>query len=479
MSAASAARRTAPDLDVIVCEAGGFAAYGMCGIPYFLGGTVPRAENLLAYPPEEFRDNRGIDLRLHTRVEAIDADARQVHLSGPGGNGSRHHEASRPYALSYDVLVVATGADPVRPPVPGLGHPRVFTIRSLDEAIELRRLLDSGTVRHAIVVGAGYIGLETAEALACAGVEVEVIEALPRVLGNVDEPIADLAQAELERHTTLRLGARLDAVRAGPPGEPAQGGPLPGEQARGPLTAVVDGTEIGTDLVVIATGVRPASDLLIRAGAEHLPDRSVVVDAGLRTSLPGVFAAGDAVALPHLVLGRPAWVPLGPAANKTGRVAGTVAAGGTASFAGVVGTAVVKVFDLEVARTGLGLDEARAAGLAAEATDVVSRSRAKYYPGGSPLHVRLVHAPDGRLLGGQLAGREGAAKRIDVLATALHAGLTVADLADLDLSYAPPFAPVYDPVLTAAIKAAQAPGPARPAAGHAGHSAVQAPGGSR
>jgi NADPH-dependent 2,4-dienoyl-CoA reductase/sulfur reductase-like enzyme len=210
-----------------------------------------------------------------------------------------------------------------------------------------------------------------------------------------------------------------------------------------------------TDLVVIATGIRPATDLLIRAGARHLADRSVVVDASMRTSLPDVFAVGDCVALPHLVLGGPAWVPLGPAANKTGRVAGTVAAGGSASFGGVVGTAVVKVFDLEVARTGLGLAEAKAAGLDAVATDVVSRSRAKYYPGSSPLHVRLVHTPGGRLLGGQLAGREGAAKRIDVLATALHAGLTVADVAGLDLSYAPPFAPVYDPVLTAAIKAAQ------------------------
>jgi NADPH-dependent 2,4-dienoyl-CoA reductase/sulfur reductase-like enzyme len=431
MSAASAARRVAPDLEVVVCETGGFAAYGMCGIPYFLAGTVPRAESLLAYPPGEFRGRRGIDLRLHTRVDDLDADGRQVRISGGGSTGP----------LGYDALVVATGADPVRPPVPGLDRPGVFTIRSLDEAIELRRFLDSGAVRRAIVVGAGYIGLETAEALVCAGVEVEVVEALPRVLGTVDEPIAELAREELERHSRLRLGARLDAVRAGVAG-------------RG-LIAVVDGAEISTDLLVIATGVRPATQLLIRAGARHLPDRSVVVDAGMRTSLPDVFAAGDCVALPHLVLGRPAWVPLGPAANKTGRVAGTVAAGGAASFAGVVGTAVVKVFDLEVARTGLGLAEARAAGLSAVATDVVSRSRAKYYPGSSPLHVRLVHQPDGRLLGGQLAGREGAAKRVDVLATALHAGLTVADLAALDLSYAPPFAPVYDPVLTAAAKAAR------------------------
>ena len=427
MSAASAARRVAPRLSVVVCEAGGFAAYGMCGIPYFLGGVVARPEDLLAYPPSEFRDQRGIDLRLHTRVSAIDPAAHQVRITGEGGGGP----------LSYDSLVVASGAGPVRPPVPGLDGPRVFTIRSLDEAIGLRRLLDGGTVRRAIVVGAGYIGLEAAEALARAGAEVVVLEALPRVLGNVDEPIAAVVQAELERHTRVRLGTQLDEVRDGGQG----------------LTAVAGGEEIRTDLVVVATGVRPTTELLIQAGAEHLPDRSVLVDAQLRTSLPDVFAAGDCVALEHLVLGRPAWVPLGPAANKTGRVAGTVAAGGSASFGGVVGTAVVKVFDLEVARTGLTVAEAEAAGLAAEATDVVSRSRAKYYPGTQPLHVRLVYAPDGRLLGGQLAGREGAAKRIDVLATALHAGLGVADIAGLDLSYAPPFAPVYDPVLTAAIRA--------------------------
>ena len=439
MSAASAARRVDPGLDVVVCEAGGFAAYGMCGIPYYLGGTVPEPENLLAYPPSTFREKRGIDLRLHTRVTGIDPAARRVRLAA-GNGAAQAPPVATGGSLAYDALVVTTGADPVRPPVPGLDEHRVFTIRSLDEAIGLRRLLASGTVRHAVVVGAGYVGLETAEALVCAGVDVDVVEALPGVLGTVDAPVAALAQAEVERHATLRLGSRLEAVD--------KGGSLAGG-----LTAVVDGEEIPADLVVIAVGVRPATDLLIQAGAGHLPDGSVVVDAEMRTSLPDVFAAGDAVALPHLVLGRPAWVPLGPAANKTGRVAGTVAAGGTASFRGVVGTAVVKVFGLEVARTGLGLAEAQAAGLDAVATDEVSRSRAKYYPGSSPLHVRLVHTREGRLLGGQLAGREGAAKRVDVLATALHAGFTVDDLAELDLSYAPPFAPVYDPVLAAAIKA--------------------------
>jgi NADPH-dependent 2,4-dienoyl-CoA reductase/sulfur reductase-like enzyme len=463
MSAASAARRADPDLDVVVCEAGGFAAYGMCGIPYYLGGMVAEPENLLAYPPATFREKRHIDLRLHTRVTGIDPGTRQVHLAA-GQRGAPSLESPSPESLAlesldYDALVVASGANPVRPPVPGLDERRVFTIRSLDEAIELRQLLDSGTVRHAVVVGAGYIGLETAEALVSAGLDVDVVEALPRVLATVDEPVAALVQAELERHTRLHLSARLNAVRAQDSArlEAVDGAAGRNGAAGRGLIAVVDGTEIATDLVVIAVGVRPATDLLIEAGAGHLPDRSVVVDEEMRTSLPDVYAAGDAVALPHLVLGRPAWVPLGPAANKTGRVAGTVAAGGSASFKGIVGTVAVKVFDLEVASTGLGLAEARAAGLDAVATDEVSRSRAKYYPGSSPLHVRLVHTREGRLLGGQFAGREGAAKRVDVLATALYAGLTVADLAALDLSYAPPFAPVYDPVLAAAIKAARAP----------------------
>ena len=209
------------------------------------------------------------------------------------------------------------------------------------------------------------------------------------------------------------------------------------------------------DVVVLATGVRPATTVAAAAGAYTGPAGALLVDDEMRTSLPGIWAAGDCIAPYHRVLGRPAYVPLGPAANRTGRVAGTVAAGGTASFPGVVGTAVVKVFDLEVARTGLTLAEAEAAGIDAVATDVVHRSRAKYYPGSAPLSVRLVHERSGRLLGAQLVGREGAAKRVDVVAAALHARLTVADLGALDLSYAPPFAPVQDPLLMVAQAAAR------------------------
>jgi NADPH-dependent 2,4-dienoyl-CoA reductase/sulfur reductase-like enzyme len=439
MSAASAARRVDPDREVVVLEVSGYAAYGMCGIPYYLAGLVERAEDLLAYPPAYFRERRGIDLRLHAEATALDPVARVVHYVADG----------RSARISYDRLIVAAGGAPTLPPLPGLGDPQVFTVRTLEDAKALRGLLDAGRVGRALVVGAGYIGLEMAEALTARGVSVVVAEMLPRVMPNLDEPLAALVEEEVRRYgVDLRLGAGLSEVR----------------RRSGTLEAVVGGDVLSVDLVVVAVGVRAAATVAAGAGAETGPGGALLVDDRMRTSLPDVFAAGDCIAPYHLVLRRPAFVPLGPAANKTGRVAGTVAAGGDATFRGIVGTAVVKVFDLGVGRTGLTLAEAEAAGLAATATDVVGKSRAKYYPGSAPVTVRLVHEEGGRLLGAQMVGSDGVAKRIDVAATALQAGFDVDDLAALDLSYAPPYAPVYEPILLAAQSAARRREPAAPAA---------------
>ncbi|MBS4728728.1 FAD-dependent oxidoreductase [Mycobacterium sp. SM1] len=426
MSAASAARRTDPVRDVVVLEAGGYAAYGACGIPYYVGGHVDRAESLLAYPPSFFRDQRGIDLRLHTRVSLIDAERRMVcYRNGP-----------RESRLSYRHLVVAAGGTPIRPPIPGLDDPYAFTVRTLEDAIRLRSLLDAGHVGRALVVGTGYLGLEMTEALTARGVQVTVAEQLPRVMPNLDPEPAALVEDEVRRHgVDLRLGARIDSVR---------------RTANG-LEASVDSAIVRVDAVVVATGVRAESNLAAAAGALTGPGGALLVDDRMRTSLPDVFAAGDCIAPYHRVLGRPAFVPLGPAANKTGRVAGTVAAGGDARFAGILGTAVVKVFDLAVASTGLTLTDAAAEGIAAVATDVMGRSRAKYLPGSAPVWARLVHENGGRLLGAQLIGPgDGVAKRIDAVAVGLQAGLDVEDLKDLDLCYAPPYAPVYEPLLLAA-----------------------------
>jgi len=411
MSAASAARRTDPTLDVVVLEATGNVAYGLCGLPYYLGGVVGAAEELFAYPPDHFTRARGIDVRYHARAGELD----------PIGRWVTYRQEGRTRRLSYSSLVVTSGAAPALLALPGLDDTRVFTIRTLEDAVALRSLLDAGRIGRAVVVGAGYIGLEMAEALWERGCAVTVVELLDRVLPNLDRELAATVEAHVREHVDLRLGTAAAAACDPPP-----------------------------DLVVLSVGVRPAATAVAAAGARTGPAGALLVDERMRTSLDDVWAAGDCAAPLHRVTGSPAYVPLGTTANKTGRVAGTVAAGGDATFEGIVGTAVVKVFDLEVARTGLTLDEARAAGLEAEATDVVHRSRAKYYPGGGPLHVRLVHGVGGRLLGAQLIGSEGAAHRVDVVAAALHAGMTIGDLGRLDLAYAPPYAPVYDPLLIAA-----------------------------
>lgn len=425
MSAASAARRTDPDLEIVVLEAAGFAAWGLCGLPYYLAGLVEHATDLVAYPPRFFREQRHIDLRLHTRVVAVDPDAHSV---------TAQHDGRRS-RLDYGRLVLATGGVAVRPPLPGLDHDRVFTLRMLEDARRLRALLDAGRLGRVLVVGAGYIGLEAAEAFDHRGCDVVVVEALDRVLPNLDADPAALVEAEVRRHVDLRLSTPLGAVSG----------------VHGRLRASVGGRDEAFDAVLLGVGVRPGTHMLAGAGAATASGGGLIVDSEQRTSLPDVFAAGDCVAVHHLVTGRPAFVPLGPAANKMGRVAGTVAAGGQARFPGVVGTAVVKVFDLTVARTGLTLAEAEQAGMAAVATTATHQSRARYYPGAHPTHVRLVHTPEGRLLGCQMVSRDpSAAKRIDVVATALHVGFDVGTLAGLDLSYAPPYAPVYDPVLVAA-----------------------------
>ena len=417
MSAASAARRTDPSLDVVVLEATSYIAYGLCGLPYYLSGVVATADDLFAYPMERFTKDRGIDVRTAAVATELDPDGRWI----------VYRQGERTHRLSYSSLVVTAGASPVHVAVPDIGADRTFAVRTLEEAIALRGLLDAGKVGSALVVGAGYIGLEMAEALVARGCSVTVVERLDQVLPTLDTEVAAVVEEHVRQHVDLRLGTDATA-----PGLPA------------------------VDLAVVSVGVRPCRHARRRRGcATPAPRARCSSTRRCARRCPDVWAAGDCIAPLHRVTGQPAYVPLGTTANKTGRVAGTVAAGGSASFAGIVGTAVVKVFDLEVARTGITLAEARAAGIEAVATDVVHRSRAKYYPGGSALHVRLVHGAGGRLLGAQMVGREGAAQRIDVLATALQTGMTVGDLTALDLAYAPPYSPVYDPILIAAESAAR------------------------
>jgi CoA-dependent NAD(P)H sulfur oxidoreductase len=430
MSAASSARRVDRDLEIVVAEASGYAAWGLCGIPYYIAGLIPDPLDLVSVPPEDFRTKRNIDLRLHTRAVSIDTTDRRVILRSATGDDDE---------ITYTTLIVAAGASPAVPPIEGVEGPGVHTVRTLEDAIALREAVTSGAVRSVLVVGGGYIGLEMADALTEAGCTVTVVEAADRVMPNLDPDAAARVEAEVASHCELLTGVALT-------------------RWDGSTASLSDGRERAFDAVVMAVGIRPGGGVAADAGAATHPNGALVVDERMRTTLPGVFAAGDCAAVHHLVLGGPAHIALGPTANKTGRVAGIVAAGGDASFGGMVGTAVAKIFDLTVARTGLTLAEARVAGLEAMASDSIAGSRAKYYPGASPTWTRLVHAPGGRLLGAQMISSDPAtAKRIDVVATALHAGFDIDDLGALDLSYAPPYAPVYDPILRAAQAAAKQP----------------------
>jgi len=350
---------------------------------------------------------------------------------------------AEPQEIHYDRLVIATGAQPARPEIPGLDLRGVFHVNDLQSTVALKRCLESRRPRKAAIIGGGYIGLEMADALKTCGLEVTLVERSPGLFEAADEEVASRVESELaSRGVRVVKGAAVTA--------------LVGDR-EGQLRRVVwdEGSATGAqgseaDCAILATGVRPRTKLAAEAEIVLGSTGAIAVNEFMETNQPGVFAAGDCAETVNLVSGRAAYVPLGTTANKQGRVAGENAAGGRARFRGIVGTAVCKVFSLEVARTGLNIAEAKQAGFRVAAAVVQAGSRARYL-GGMEVTVKLVaDRASGRLLGAQMAGVEGVAKRIDVLATALQARMTVEQVAELDLGYAPPFSTVYDPVLIAA-----------------------------
>lgn len=430
MSAATQARRRRPDLEIVALEKGRWTSYSACGIPYLLAGDVGGLEDLVARSPQEFRDRSHIDVRTRHEATALDLDARRLEV--------RDHNHDRTYTLGFDLLHLGTGAVPVRPDLPGIGGDHIHGVQNLEDAAHLLDHL-AGDVGSVVVVGAGYIGLEMAEAFVRRGAEtVTVVERAGEVMGTLDPDMGALVQQAMSRFgIEVRTGVTVEAFESG--------------------TVHTSAGDLPADLVVLGLGVAPNSALAAGAGIETGTKGAIVVDPRQRTSADGVWAAGDCCLSFHLVSRRPVHLPLGTVANKQGRVAGINIGGGYATFPGVVGTAVTRICDTEVARAGLNEDEAAAAGLGWVAVRITSRTRAGYFPGAGEITVRmLAERGTGLLLGAQLVGAEGAAKRIDVVATALTAGLTVEEVLNLDLSYAPPFAPVWDPVLVAAREAAKA-----------------------
>jgi NADPH-dependent 2,4-dienoyl-CoA reductase/sulfur reductase-like enzyme len=435
-SAASQARKRQPDLDVVMFERGRSTSYSACGIPYWISGTVDDEAALVARTPEQHRA-AGIDVRMRTEVVGIDLDRRTV--------AWRDLDSGAEGREPFDDLVYATGSVPMRPPVPGIDADGVFGVQVLDDGATLRAELARGPVRRVVVVGGGYIGLEIAEACRIRGLDVTVVDRSATPVGTFDPDVgAQIAEAVRGEGIDLVLSDGVAAIAVGTDG-----------RARAVVTA--SGRELPADLVVLGLGVRPNVALAREAGIPLGTSGGVAVDARMRTGVEGVWAAGDCVESVHRLSGQRVVVALGTHANKQGRVAGINIGGGYATFPGVIGTAITRVCDLEAARTGLSSAEAEAAGYSFVRAAVDSTTKAGYFPGAAPIRVTMIaERRSGRLLGAQIVGREAAAKRIDALAICIWNEMTVDEILSLDLSYAPPFAPVWDPVLIAARKAFEA-----------------------
>ncbi|WP_327578741.1 MULTISPECIES: FAD-dependent oxidoreductase [unclassified Streptomyces] len=438
MSAASQARRMrGPDeLEIVAFERGHFSSYSACGIPYWVGGEVAGPDELIARTPEEHRE-RSIDLRMRTEVTELDVEGGRVR--------SRALDTGTEAWTSYDKLVIATGARPVRPRIPGIDAPGVHGVQTLDDGQALLDSLASAQGRRAVVVGAGYIGVEMAEALIRRGYEVTVVNRGPEPMSTLDP---DMGRLVHESMTGLAITMVDDAEVTKI---------LTGDDGRARAVATTS-DEYPADVVVLGIGVRPETSLARSAGLPLGEHGGLLTDLAMRVrGHENIWAGGDCVEVLDLVSGRERHIALGTHANKHGQVIGTNAGGGYATFPGVVGTAVSKVCDLEIARTGLREKDARRAGLQYVSATIESTSRAGYYPGAAPMTVKMIaERRTGRLLGVQIVGREGAAKRVDIAAVALTAGMTVDQMTALDLGYAPPFSPVWDPILVAARKSSAA-----------------------
>jgi NADPH-dependent 2,4-dienoyl-CoA reductase/sulfur reductase-like enzyme len=432
MSGASQARRrrSPQELEITAFERGDYTSYSACGIPYLIAGDVDDEKELITRTPEEFRSKQQIEALIRHEVLAVDLDKRAV-LARDLGAGEEAW-------TGFDQLLIATGGTPLKPPLEGIDSKGIFGVQTLGDGHAIAAAL-SEDPKTAVVVGGGYIGVEMAEALVRRGLKVSLVEQAPQPMTTLDPDMGALV-ADAIRGEGIEL-----YMEEGVEGFESDGGVV---------TAVITAARtIPVDLVVLGLGSAPNVSLAEAAGVPIGPSGGIAVDQRMETSVEGVWAAGDCAEKFHRVSRKPVSVALGTHANKEGRTAGINIGGGYETFPGVLGTAVSKICSLEVARTGLNEAEAADAGFEFVHATVDSTTRAGYFPGAASIKTKMIaEQHSGRLLGAQIVGHEGAAKRIDVIAAALWHEMTVQDILNMDLSYAPPFAPVWDPVLITARK---------------------------
>jgi NADPH-dependent 2,4-dienoyl-CoA reductase/sulfur reductase-like enzyme/rhodanese-related sulfurtransferase len=431
-SAAARARRLSETASIVVFERGRHVSFANCGLPYHVGGVITDRQRLLVQTPESLKARFELDVRVNTEVVGIDRDAKEVLV--------RQRTTGREYREPYDALVLSPGAEPVRPPVPGIDDPRVLTLRNMED---MDRVIAAAAAASgsALVVGGGYIGLEMAEALRHRGLDVVLVERLPQVMAVADPEMVAPLHEELKRNgVDLRLNASVEAF------EPA---------ADALVARLSDGSRVSCSFALVAVGVRPETKLAREAGLALGPTGGIHVDARMRTSDPSIWAVGDAVEVQDFVRETSALIPLAGPANRQGRIAADNVFGRDSRYTSTQGTAIVKVFGLAFATTGASEAALRRAGRPYRRVYVHPADHATYYPGAQPISLKLLFEPDeGRILGAQAVGASGVDKRIDVIATALRAGMTVYDLEDAELCYAPPFGSAKDPVNMAGFVAA-------------------------
>lgn len=424
-TAAARIRRLDEQAEIVVFERSGYVSYANCGLPYYIGGVIEDPEELTLQTPESFFARFRITMKVRHEVTAIHPDRRTVTV--------RDLEAGTEFEEAYDKLLLSPGAKPTQPRLPGAGLDNLFTLRTVEDTLRIREYIDQKQPRSAVLAGGGFISLELAENLRELGMEVTIVQRPRQLMHPFDPDMAALIHSEARRHgVRLALGHTVEGFEA---------------KDGGVDVLLQDGPPLHADLVVMAIGVTPDTALARAAGLELGLKGSIVVNDRMETSVPDIYAVGDAVQVKHFVTGRDTLIALAGPANKQGRIAADNICGGDSRYTGSQGSSVLKVFDMTAAVTGLNETNARAAGLAADAVVLSPMSHAGYYPGGRVMTMKVVFEREtGRLLGGQIVGYEGVDKRIDVLATAIRAGMTAVELKDLDLAYAPPYSSAKDPV---------------------------------
>ncbi len=428
-SAGAKARRLNPNAEIILFEKGKHISYGGCGMPYHLSGRIKNRRLLIVNTPTSFKTKYNIDTFTEHEVIEIIPDAKQIKVKNlTNGEISSH---------SYDKLIVSTGASPIIPPFNGVDLTNIFTLRSISDMDAIVNQLQSGSVKKACVIGGGLIGLETAENLSELGIEITVIEKMDQILGLLDTEMAKIVQKHLQAKDIKIILS--DGVKS-----------FTGDENGVKTVRTENGNEIETDMVIMSIGVKPATDLAVNAGVELGETGAIKVNEYMETNIPDIYSGGDCVEITNLITGKGAYYPLGSHANKHGKIIAENIMGIKTTFKGAIGSTIAKVFDLTVAKTGLSEKEAIASDIDYFVSHIKTSNHAGYYPGAEKMTIKLIaNKSTKQIIGSQVIGKEGTDKRIDVIATAIFNKMTIYDLFDLDLAYAPPFSSAKDAVIVA------------------------------